>query len=274
MQVWAGHPAAPAHTSDLLPCRHRVSLRYVGSAQVKVGGYQSSAVVDVDRPAGQVEVGHHGHYTASGGIHRLSDSPGKVGPQMPALHLAIVDTRRAEPTGDPAGSGKSEASAPEATPLLRHPRNLPASCDLRPNARDRGAVGLGVSRGHGQALAPVAARANPDRGEDRVAAVTPRQEDRHWQRVFRFDGNPDQTAILTLRILLEVNRLAARPTTSYRGADWAHFEPADGPFSEQRRIGFEADLGDRTLGRCGAGRNEDEQGQRYPPCARARPGGG
>ena len=70
MEVGPRHPAAPPDFSDPLPGHHGVSGSDERTAQVEVAGDQPASVIEVERVAGQIEVGHHRDHTARRRAHR------------------------------------------------------------------------------------------------------------------------------------------------------------------------------------------------------------
>jgi hypothetical protein len=63
---------------------------------------QTSAVIDVDGTACQIEIRHQSYDSSSGCSYRRPDSTGKVGAKVPALYLTVEHPSGSEWTRNPA----------------------------------------------------------------------------------------------------------------------------------------------------------------------------
>src|SRR4026208_840676 len=100
--MWPGATSALTPRANSLTRPDRIPRSYVGPAQMEVGGHQSLPVIEIDRLARQIEVGHQGYHAAAGGQHRHAHGSGEIGSQVAAFHFAVEHARRAKGTGDPA----------------------------------------------------------------------------------------------------------------------------------------------------------------------------
>lgn len=125
-----GDAPALADRADPLSCGDGIALLHVGTAEVEVGGDQSSAVVDVNRSARKIEVCYQCDDTSPRRTYRHADGSGEVGSQMAALYLAVEDPCTPEAAGDPGRPGQPESPAPETGSFLRPDRDLSAPGDL------------------------------------------------------------------------------------------------------------------------------------------------
>ena len=101
----AGDPPALTHRTDSLTRPDRIPRRYVGPAQMEVGRHQSLTVIEIDRLARQIEVGHQRYHAAAGGQHRRAHRSGEIRSQVAAFHFTVEYPGRAKGTCDPAVSG-------------------------------------------------------------------------------------------------------------------------------------------------------------------------
>jgi hypothetical protein len=273
----AGDPATPTHRSDTLSCYHGISLPYIGSTEVEIAGHQSCPVVDVYDTAREIEIGDQCHHTASSGADRCTDRSGEIGTEMTALHLPVIDPRRAESAGNARPAGKPECPTPDPRVALRDAGDLSAPFDLRLDPDRGGAIGPGIGRRDGQRFAEIARPAHRHANREGVASAGQLQEERHEERVRGVDRNGDQSPKRAVPGRLEVKRLTGNFTAPHPALTRPHPKPSNAPLLERGRLGRDGDTRQGVLplgGRDGQGSESDSGGDELvrvtgiPPCRR------